>query len=326
MTSLTAESGTSYGPELLVRLRGGRRRAQLEDRLRELVRDGTLAAGSRMPSSRALAGDLGVSRRLVVDAYAQLLAEGYLVARQGAGTYRGGDGGRRDAAPAPAAPRERAAVRLLPGRPRPGGVPARAVAARDARCAALRRPTARSAIPTRAARPSSAARSARTCGACAASSPTPSRSSSARAPTQGLALLGARAWPRRRDGDRRRGPGPAAAPRVLASRALRCAVRRSTSRACDVAALRDADACWRRPRTSRRPASCSRRARRGALSRGRARAALVIEDDYDAEFRYDRAPLGALQGLAPERVVYLGTASRRSRRPAAGLAGAAARR
>ena len=40
-----------------------------------------------MPSSRALAGDLGVSRRLVVEAYAQLLAEGYLVARQGAGTY-----------------------------------------------------------------------------------------------------------------------------------------------------------------------------------------------------------------------------------------------
>src|SRR5438874_6765408 len=87
MTSLATEPGTSYGPELLIRLRGGRRRAQLEDRLRELVRDRTLAAGSRMPSSRALAGDLGVSRRLVVDAYAQLLAEGYLVARQGAGTY-----------------------------------------------------------------------------------------------------------------------------------------------------------------------------------------------------------------------------------------------
>jgi GntR family transcriptional regulator / MocR family aminotransferase len=36
----------------------------------------------------------------------------------------------------------------------------------------------------------------------------------------------------------------------------------------------------------------------------------VIEDDYDAEFRYDRAPLGALQGLAPDRVVYLGTVSK----------------
>jgi len=36
----------------------------------------------------------------------------------------------------------------------------------------------------------------------------------------------------------------------------------------------------------------------------------VIEDDYDAEFRYDRAPVGALQGLAPDRVVYVGTASK----------------
>jgi len=93
--------GTSYGPELLVRLRGGRRRAQLEDCLRELVRDGTLAARSRMPSSRALAGDLGVSRRLVVDAYAQLLAEGYLISRQGAGTYVAAAGAVADGAPAP---------------------------------------------------------------------------------------------------------------------------------------------------------------------------------------------------------------------------------
>ncbi len=37
---------------------------------------------------------------------------------------------------------------------------------------------------------------------------------------------------------------------------------------------------------------------------------LVIEDDYDAEYRYDRAPLGAMQGLAPDRVVYSGTASK----------------
>jgi len=36
----------------------------------------------------------------------------------------------------------------------------------------------------------------------------------------------------------------------------------------------------------------------------------VIEDDYDAEFRYDRQPLGALQGLAPDRVAYLGTVSK----------------
>src|ERR1700727_844514 len=116
MTSLATESGTSYGPELLVRLRDGRRRAQLEDRLRELVRDGTLAAGERMPSSRALAGDLGVSRRLVVDAYAQLLAEGYLVARHGSGTYVA-DAGVAGAAPPAAQPASTPRFDFFPGAP-----------------------------------------------------------------------------------------------------------------------------------------------------------------------------------------------------------------
>ena len=52
----------------------------------------------------------------------------------------------------------------------------------------------------------------------------------------------------------------------------------------------------------------------------RAADALVIEDDYDAEYRYDRAPIGAMQGLAPDLVAYAGTASKRSARAAAGLA------
>jgi GntR family transcriptional regulator/MocR family aminotransferase len=52
-------------------------------------------------------------------------------------------------------------------------------------------------------------------------------------------------------------------------------------------------------------------ARRGALLDWlRRREAFAIEDDYDAEFRYDRAPVGALQGMDPERIVYAGTASK----------------
>jgi GntR family transcriptional regulator / MocR family aminotransferase len=106
VTSSALESGTSIGPELLIQLRGGRRRAQLEDRMRELIRERTLSAGARLPSSRALADDLGVSRRLVVDAYAQLLAEGYLTARPGAGTYVAASAGqaRGRSAPPAAAP------------------------------------------------------------------------------------------------------------------------------------------------------------------------------------------------------------------------------
>ena len=61
-----------------------RRRA--EHALREAVRSGRLAPGTRLPSTRALAAQLGVSRGVVVDAYAQLAAEGYLVTRRGGGT------------------------------------------------------------------------------------------------------------------------------------------------------------------------------------------------------------------------------------------------
>ena len=75
------------------------------------------------------------------------------------------------------------------------------------------------------------------------------------------------------------------------------------------------DACARcssRPPTSSRPASCCRRARRAELLAlgGASASAIVIEDDYDAEYRYDRAPVGALQGLRPDLVVHIGSVSK----------------
>jgi GntR family transcriptional regulator/MocR family aminotransferase len=51
-------------------------------------------------------------------------------------------------------------------------------------------------------------------------------------------------------------------------------------------------------------------ARRTALVEWARAGHLVIEDDYDAEYRYDRAPVGALQGIAPDRVIYLGSTSK----------------
>ena len=57
-------------------------------------------------------------------------------------------------------------------------------------------------------------------------------------------------------------------------------------------------------------ATLDTRRRRDLVAWARRRDALIIEDDYDAEFRYDRVPIGALQGLAPDRVVYLGSASK----------------
>ena len=51
-------------------------------------------------------------------------------------------------------------------------------------------------------------------------------------------------------------------------------------------------------------------ARAAVIRWAQRRGAVVIEDDYDAEYRYDRAPIGALQGLAPDHVIYAGTASK----------------
>src|SRR5690349_4996794 len=64
--------------------------AQLADQVRRLVLDGVLDRGDRMPASRRLATDLGVSRSVVEQAFDQLLAEGWLEARQGAGTWVAG--------------------------------------------------------------------------------------------------------------------------------------------------------------------------------------------------------------------------------------------
>ncbi len=76
-----------FGLDLHVDLDGGRgRRVALEDAVREAIRAGRLRPGTRMPSSRALAGDLGVARATVTGAYAQLVSEGWLTARRGSGT------------------------------------------------------------------------------------------------------------------------------------------------------------------------------------------------------------------------------------------------
>jgi len=84
-----AISGTTSGPELLVGLDRAAPEPlhrQLANGLRDAIRTGRLAPETRLPSTRVLAADLGVSRRLVVDAYSQLAAEGFLLSAHGSGT------------------------------------------------------------------------------------------------------------------------------------------------------------------------------------------------------------------------------------------------
>ncbi|MGW7200730.1 GntR family transcriptional regulator, partial [Streptomyces chryseus] len=85
MTDSWATSPAATGVDLHVELGASGLRRGLTDALREAVRTGRLAPGTRLPSSRSLAADLGVARNTVADAYAELVAEGWLTARQGSG-------------------------------------------------------------------------------------------------------------------------------------------------------------------------------------------------------------------------------------------------
>jgi GntR family transcriptional regulator/MocR family aminotransferase len=82
------------------RASGGSLRRQLYARLTEAIHDGSLREGARLPSTRAIAAALSISRATVADVFEQLLAESYLVARHGSGTYvapRNGTAGREAA-------------------------------------------------------------------------------------------------------------------------------------------------------------------------------------------------------------------------------------
>jgi GntR family transcriptional regulator/MocR family aminotransferase len=307
VTSQGIESGTSYGPELLIALRGGRRRAQLEDRLRELIRSGVLPAATRLPSSRALAGDLDVSRRLVVDAYAQLLAEGYLVSYRGAGTYVADNAGIADgvAAPPQARPLQ---FDFFPGVPDLASFP-RALWSGALRDVLRTAPSSAFAYPDPRGAPglrhALAAYLRRARGVVVE----PDSIVICAGATQGLALLGRALVRMGVSAIAVEDPGLPPHRAVLAYAGMDVQGAPVDEQGVDVSAV-TAPVVLTTPAHQCPTGVALSPARRGSLL-GWARAGgLVIEDDYDAEFRYDRAPLGALQGLAPDRVVYVGTVSK----------------
>lgn len=116
--------GTVELPLAADRAGGGPLTSQIAGQLREALTDGRLAAGERLPSTRALADLLGVSRTVVTGAYAQLFAEGWLEGRHGSGTYvaHGTQGGPlTSGVPGPAARRVRGQRRAAPEAERDGG-------------------------------------------------------------------------------------------------------------------------------------------------------------------------------------------------------------
>jgi GntR family transcriptional regulator / MocR family aminotransferase len=108
------------GPEILLRLdryAAEPLRAQLERELRDAIRSGRLGAGERLPSSRAMAAELGISRGLVLECYSQLQAEGFLTSRSGSSTRVASSALAPTEAPADPRPSPRLAVDFEPGVP-----------------------------------------------------------------------------------------------------------------------------------------------------------------------------------------------------------------
>ncbi|MGW7238744.1 MocR-like pyridoxine biosynthesis transcription factor PdxR [Streptomyces sp. NPDC054804] len=287
---------------------GDGRRAGLERALRDAVRVGRLVPGARLPATRRLAAELGISRGTAKAAYDQLVAEGYLTARQGSGTRVATLPSAASDAPEAAARARAPLFDLRPGGPDAGAFPAaawlralrRAIAGAPSLAYDYGDPRGRIELRT--------ALSGYLVRARGVVAP-PERIVVTSGYVQGLALL-----------TRVLGGGAAVAMEDPGMPFHREVVRRNggtvvpvrvDERGARAAELGDAAAVVLTP-AHQYPTGVTLHPerRRAVVDWARARGGVIVEDDYDGEFRYDRQPVGALQGVAPGQVVYLGTASK----------------
>jgi len=314
---MSAERSTS-GPELLLTLDRSAAtplRVQVETQLRDAVRTGRLGAGERVPSSRALASYLGLSRGVIQECYAQLQAEGYLISRGGSMTRVASVSVGTQTPPTKSEPRPaprlvadfesgvpdlglvprqdwvwavREACRVAPNSALHYGDPRGDLTLREVLSAYLRRVRAVDAHADQVV-------------VCAGFQ-------------QGLGIalqtLARRGVTRVACED----PGSigllTAAAATVGSETVPVPV---DDLGIDVAALAATDARV----VILTPAHqwptgvvLAAERRHQLVAWAREHDAYIIEDDYDAEFRYDREPVGSIQGLAPDRVIALGTVSK----------------
>jgi GntR family transcriptional regulator/MocR family aminotransferase len=285
-------------------------REQLERGLRAGIREGRLHPGTKLPSSRELATSLGVARGVVVEAYAQLVAEGWLLSRQGSGT-------RVAPTAAPAAPDPEPWPWQQPmAHDFALGIPDLAAFPRDAWLAATRRvlretpdallghPDPRGAQPRRTAL---AAYLGRQRGVVTSAD----RIVVTNGFWQGLSVVCRALHARGARTIALEDPGFVFHRHVVARAGLEPVPVPVDEDGLRSDLLADQDAVLVTPAHQSPTGVVMAPERRTLLLEWAAtRGATVIEDDYDAEHRYDRDPVGALQGRAPEHVVYGGTASK----------------
>ena len=306
-------SWATFGADLHLELAGNRGRVALERVLREAVQTGRLHPGTRLPSSRALSRDLGLARNTIVEAYGQLVAEGWLTAVTGSGTrvaasFSAPSPSSSSSSDSPAAVRA-ARYDLRPGYPDLSSFPRTAwlSAARRAVNAAPTeafgygdprgRPELRRALAGYLARARGARTDAERIVVCTGF-------------TQALSLLCAVLAGRGATTMAVEEFGHTSHRRLVAA-SLRARTVPIDAQGALVDAFGDADAALLTPAHQFPLGMALAAERRTAAVRWAADAGgLLVEDDYDGEFRYDRQAVGALQALAPGSVVYAGTASK----------------
>jgi GntR family transcriptional regulator / MocR family aminotransferase len=299
---------STTGPLLAVPLDRRRPlRRQLEQQLRSLVRSGALPVAARLPSTRSLAAELGVSRGVVVGAYAQLAAEGYLDLRRGAPpTVAAAGRAPADVRVDPDAPIARARATCLPDFaffPRAEWLASTRASLRRARSSDFSYGEPFGAGELRL---QLAPFLARTRGVVAV----PERTGIFAGASQALLTL---ARVLRAGGARRVGvedPSHRWRRGTIAASGLEVVPVPVDSDGLVVDELPDVDAVVVSPDHQFPLGFALPPERRRALIEWAAAGdRLVIEHDYDAHYRYDQAPTGSLQALSPEHVAYVGSTS-----------------
>ncbi|WP_327177573.1 PLP-dependent aminotransferase family protein [Streptomyces sp. NBC_01335] len=310
------DSWATFGADLHLEPHAGGLRDGLMEALRDAVRTGRLAPGARLPSSRALAADLGIARNTVADAYAELVAEGWLTARQGSGTRvarrsepRGGTPAARRTLPARRLP----TYSLMPGQPDLASFP-RAAWLRASRRALTDAPNEAFGYGDPRGRIELRTAIAEYLGRARGVYADPERVVICSGFIHGLRLVGSVLRNRRVREVAVESYGLDFHRGVLADAGLRtpCLPLDHQGAVTDeLAGMRGVGAVLMTPAhqfPTGVPLDPDRRT--AAVDWARATGGVIVEDDYDGEFRYDRQPVGSLQGLDPDRVVYIGTASK----------------
>lgn len=290
-----------------------RRGRALQSALRDAVRSGRLPAGTRLPASRELAADLGVSRGLVTEAYEQLTAESYLRAGRGSGTWVSGAvrpaaRGARDLSPrAPGAQ-----VDFRPGTPDLALFPRTAWAATH-RTVLDRLPHSSLGYPDPRGLPelrvALASLLTRRRGVVA----DPERLVVCSGVAQATTLLGFVLRERGAVSVGVEDPGSPEHASLFASTGLTTVPLPLDDGGLAVGPLSRSGvrAVVTTPAHQFPTGIAYSSERRGELlDWARRTSGVIMEDDYDGDFRYDRAPVGSLQGLDPEHVVYTGSVSK----------------